>query len=459
MYFSFAVSSDVPPDEIMARVTVDWNLLGGTRLAVKNLGVFDTVTPVVIYFLWNEGHADTILHELKQILSEFLPILIGGGGEQETLPPMALRKQIPRIPGQITSDFQNLSFRAQMARRAWHVEVERRHVPSLLKLVEAAKSTGMIEAMWGRQAHITEAADINTSPGELKRFVKFAQRHVNFHCSMTCDDLKGITALDSKIAAVDKATGTVEAEISLRDVLLRKFKLADGTSLIAEVHQRGPMGSVDVIVPNIPEAEAMILMMNRHFPAFCWHYLTDNGMEVDFVNKLLHESCCPTLVSEIKKCTWDPKLCSISTAAQVAEEARLREMENAAWYKDEFRSMVAGVKKVKSYADAEALYTLDGARSITTLHARNDNRAAAAKKRKGNEMVDMTHTDSDLSASSTDKGTDDDVSMDSASSKLIETPKGKVVADSGTSSRVRFTHRTPTSSVDESAPQPSAGGG
>ena len=261
---------------------MDWNLLGGTRLAVKNLSVFDTVTPVVIYFLWNEGHADTILHELKQILSEFQPILLGSGGKQETLPPMALRKQIPRIPGQITADFQNLSFRAQMACRAWHVEVEKRHVPSLLKLVDAAKSTGMIEAMWGRQAHITEAADNNTSPGELKRVVKFAQQHVNFHCSMTCDDLRGITALDSKIAVIDKVTGAVDVEISLRDILLRKFKLADGTSLIAKVHQRGPIGSVDVIVSNILEAEAMILMMNRHFPAFCWHYLTDNRMEVGF---------------------------------------------------------------------------------------------------------------------------------------------------------------------------------
>ena len=45
-------------------------------------------------------------------------------------------------------------------------------------------------------------------------------------------------------------------------MLLKKFKLANGTSLIAEVHQRGPMGAVDVIVPNILEAEAMILMMN-----------------------------------------------------------------------------------------------------------------------------------------------------------------------------------------------------
>ena len=277
VYFSFAVSSDVPPDDIMARVAVDWNMLGGTRLAVKTLGVFDTVTPMVIYFLWNEGHAPTILAELQRMLSEMLPAVMGG--EQEELPPMALRKQIPRIPGQVTADFQNLSFRAQMARRAWHIEVEKRHVETLKRLVNAAKEVDYVAHTWGRQAHISEAADNDTSPGELKRYIKFAQRHVNFHCSMTCDDLRGIVNLDAEVMAEKVSTGDDMTVISLRQVLLFKFKLSDGTSLVAEVHQRGPMGSVDVVIPNIPEAEAMLLMMNRHFPAFCVHYLTEKGMD------------------------------------------------------------------------------------------------------------------------------------------------------------------------------------
>ena len=177
VYFSFAVSSDVSLDKIMARVFVDWNILGGTRLAVKNLGVFDTVTPMVIYFLWNEGHADTVLRELQHILLMVLPGVFEG---EQVLPPMTLRKQIPRIPGQVTADFQNLSFRAQMACRAWHIEVEKIHAEKLIKQGDAAKTAGCVEAVWGRQAHITEAADNNTSPGELKRLIKFVQRHVNF---------------------------------------------------------------------------------------------------------------------------------------------------------------------------------------------------------------------------------------------------------------------------------------
>ena len=108
-------------------------------------------------------------------------------------------------------DFQNLSFCAQLARRAWHVKVEKRHVETLKKLVEAAKEVGLVEAMWGQQAHISEAADNNTSPGEIKRFIKFAQRYVNFHCSMTCDNLKGIMNLDAKAAIMSVSTGEKRA--------------------------------------------------------------------------------------------------------------------------------------------------------------------------------------------------------------------------------------------------------
>jgi hypothetical protein len=59
----------VLPDDIFARSYVDWSMLGGTQLAVKLLGYFDTTTLITIYFLWNEAHAPTLLEELKAILN------------------------------------------------------------------------------------------------------------------------------------------------------------------------------------------------------------------------------------------------------------------------------------------------------------------------------------------------------------------------------------------------------
>lgn len=43
---------------------------------------------------------------------------------------------------------------------------------TLKKLVAAAKEMGLVEATWGQQAHISEAADNDTSPGDIKWFIK-----------------------------------------------------------------------------------------------------------------------------------------------------------------------------------------------------------------------------------------------------------------------------------------------
>ncbi len=317
-----------------------------------------------------------------------------------------------------------------------------------------------MEKMWGRQAHISEAADNDTSPGEINQYIKFAQRQVNFHCSMMCDDLKGIVNLDAVTLVTSVATGKTVGEMTMRQVLLKKFKLADGTSLIAEFHQRGTMGMVDVIVPNILEAELMILMMNRNFPAFCCHYLTGEGLDEKFVKALLKEACCPILVNQIKECTWDVEKKLIITATQAAEEARLQELENAAWYKDELgKTLVSNVKKLKSYADAEALYTLNSKRSIKTLHACNDPVEGAAKKQKG-EAIKVNSSDLELSLLLAEREiSGDDILMDSVSKYVSKMPMEEIEADTGSSLRVRFARRNPTSSADASAPLPLARGG
>ena len=139
----------------------------------------------------------------------------------------------------------------------------------------------------------------------------------------------------------------------------------------------------------------------------------------------------------------------------------MQEKEKAAQYRDEFgKNMMEKVKKMKTYADAEALYALDGERSVKTLHARNDPKPSAPKKWKGDNLAAASTLESDLSASSSENGSsEDDVTMDSASISKLDTPTGEVDSEQGTAARVRFTRRTAASSVDGSTPSPSAGGG
>jgi hypothetical protein len=139
----------------------------------------------------------------------------------------------------------------------------------------------------------------------------------------------------------------------------------------------------------------------------------------------------------------------------VEEDARLQEIEKVVWYRDEFRkNMIDKMKKMKSYADAEVLYMLDGECSVKMLHACNDPQPSAEDLMVGNAL------DSDLSAASPEiSSSEEDASMDSASIVKNDTPNGKVKAESGTASRVHFTRRSTASSADVSAPSPLAGGG
>jgi hypothetical protein len=347
--------------------------------------------------------------------------------------------------------------------------VETIHATTLIELVRKVKATNMIYEVWGRQVHFSEVADHNTPTGELKRYVKFAQRHVNFHCSMTCEDLRGIVHLDATAPVYCEITNKLQGTLSLRQVLLKYLKMSDGTSLVAEMHQRGSMGIVEIVVPNTAEAEAMVLMMNRHFPAFCYHYFIKNGMTEAFVKTLLKEACCPTLIASINACVWDSQTNTISTPEQLEEDARMAEIEKAAWYKDAFgKHMVAGMKQLKTYTDPEALYNLDGERSVRTLHARNDPKSTLDVEEEDTEDEE----DDDFSEKSSDSDSislgdlsldmsevdDLDVTMDSASKNV----KGRSSRASDADEDKTKTNRVgwySASSVDESAPASMTRGG
>jgi hypothetical protein len=358
-----------------------------------------------------------------------------------------------------------------MARRAWHVEVESKHATTFIELIRKVKTTNNIQEMWGRQVHFSEVADNNTPTGELKRYVKFSQRHVNFHCSMTCEDIRGIVHLDATAPVLSASTGQPIGNLSLRQVLLKYLKMNDGTSLIAEIHQRGSMGIVEIIVPNTPEAESMVLMMNRQFPAYCYNALQMADLDERFVMSLLKEACCPTLVANIHSCVWDEDTKTISTPEQLADEKRMAEIESAAWYRDEFgKHMVDGMKKVKRYTDPEALYNLDGERSVKTLHARNDQKAIDVdddedEDEEEDEDYSTESDDSnsvslgDLSIESIDMSVGDlDTTMGSTPNSVNGRPSRMSDADKATAVTTRV-HWPATSSADESAPMPMAGSG
>ena len=91
--------------------------------------------------------------------------------------------------------------------------------------------------------------------------------------------------------------------MSLRDVLYHHMNLSKGYSLIARVHQETELDIVDIIVPDIPEAEAMVAMMNKQLLVYLSNYLVDAGMGKVFVKAFIQGAICPNLIHADGTCT------------------------------------------------------------------------------------------------------------------------------------------------------------
>ena len=70
-------------------------------------------------------------------------------------------------------------------------------------------------------------------------------------------------------------------------VLYNYFNMEGGHSLISEAQPRGYIGSVYIVIPNTPEAETMVEMMNKQLHAYLMFYIEDQGLDKGFVRKLL----------------------------------------------------------------------------------------------------------------------------------------------------------------------------
>jgi hypothetical protein len=123
----------------------------------------------------------------------------------------------------------------------------------------------------------------------------------NYQISMIVEDILGITNLN-KLTTIYDEHGRKLGEFSLHQVLLTKFKLNDGFQLIAEVHQSSAlMSPIQAVVPHTPEAEKMVLMMNKNFPAFLTFVLRDQHFPIAALGELVGRCCCKIMVAEIQE--------------------------------------------------------------------------------------------------------------------------------------------------------------
>ena len=110
----------------------------------------------------------------------------------EEVPRSKWQRNIPKLPGQNTQQFDTWKYHQQQCRHTLHVECNKAHTELTHYLCERAKKLGIIERMWGKQVHYRRVCDEGTSRADVKKIMKEANHQVNFHSSMTSDALGSI---------------------------------------------------------------------------------------------------------------------------------------------------------------------------------------------------------------------------------------------------------------------------
>jgi hypothetical protein len=263
-----------------------------------------------------------------------------------SIPQMGIRKQIPRVDGMDTSIFQGWDGRRQDMRKTLQIEVEEEAVPMIHALVEKAKNEKIFEKYFGQRVKATIVLDNNgrrkkgqhtQRKVDLAAMASFCRKHVNYQSCTRIDGIRGILNIDKAVLFYSiTEPGKALGSMTLRRVLYTRFLMSDGHSLFWEVHQAGPLGAVDVVVPNCEESERMVMMMNRNFAAYAFHYLVKVAkMQEEFVKSLIRASVDASLCNSVDECKWEEKGWVLSTPEDEAND-KLKAIEEAAWYNDEF---------------------------------------------------------------------------------------------------------------------------
>ena len=377
VYLSLAFSTDEEPEEVIEGIAAEWSRCGGMKMYRKKLDSFKTVTPVCFFYLLNSANQATVAAEVKRILEEARDRAawddMVGSFEftNAPVPDISLRVAVPQIKGQDTTIYKGWSNKQQWFRKVIHVECDKDNVEQIKYLTQLASDQGLFTKYWGKKA---KAAILDDKGDEAKlnlnNLISIAKRHVNYEASMTYTGLVGVMNLDKEveIKSVTDPTATV-GTISFRQMLYGVMKLPGNPPLplFSEVHQKSPISSIDTVIPNCPEAETMVGMMNKNIAAYLYHYLqTVAKMDKDSVMALLEASVDPSLLHTMGECTWDEKDLVLTTPEDKQREEE-DAMEKAAWYKDAFAAQ--GTPK-KTYANRNMMFNVDDAHSVTSIHHR-----------------------------------------------------------------------------------------
>ncbi len=116
IYFSMAIATNKEHEDLLARISHEWNQRGGIILRVKELQSFESEMILCLFNVFTATNKKTVLTELCQILSKAQELAQDIDATEffwdaeklpkhSTLPALELRPINPKTPGQDTFQY------------------------------------------------------------------------------------------------------------------------------------------------------------------------------------------------------------------------------------------------------------------------------------------------------------------------------------------------------------------
>ncbi len=319
-------------------------------------------------------------------------------------------------------------------------------------LISYIKDMKLAVCIWGGHTHITETVDWDSPKGDVSRFVRMSQDHTNYNMSLISVQVKGITNLKASAEVTCPKSGNVIGRLSLRQTLLKYLKLQDGNPTCAELHQRGPQGPVDMVIPNTLLADSCFEMFNKQPAGYLYHVLPTFGASDLFIKTLLRQSMDAGQMTEAPLCIYDPATHVLTTPCDVAQEGVLSDVYSLPFFQDVLANKLAvdsSKKSKKAYTAPEMCFQLGSARSIQTVHGKNDGKhnnvpepgvnfclatkaPAADPSNADQPVVEIASSEDDASSDDGSEGSSDTLSpSDSSSASSSSDEEEQSVAPAG----------------------------
>ncbi len=272
----------------------------------------------------------------------------------------------------------------QEARQAHLIECDTSKIPFLCAQINYIKEHSLAAPIWGGHAHITETVDWDSPKGDLSHFVRMSQDHTCYNMSVISVKVRGITNIDKTADIYCPTSGEKLGKLSLWQALMRYLKLQDGSPLCAEIHQRGLLGQVDMVIPNTADVEACFEMFNKQLARYLYHVLPTFGTLLTFIQEILRQSMDPVVVMGAPQCTRDNETGILTTPQDNQVEGILSDVCSLPFFQDilamTHAAEVSKLGRKKEHTAPEMCFRLGGDCSVQTIHGANDGKYTKTTK-------------------------------------------------------------------------------